>query len=91
MLDEIFAARPFRQHGRLELASHVELVIAGEDDFDDLLLLVPLGVSLRQMRVNRFEACGIVGYRLTFVWRMASEYQNDRHTSEVVRGRAATV
>jgi len=48
-------------------------------------------VSLRQLRVNRFEACGIVGYRLTFLWRMASEYQNDRHTSDVVRGRAATV
>ena len=50
-----------------------------------------LAVSLRQLRVNCFEACGIVGYRLTFLWRMASENQNDRHTSGVVRDRAATV
>ena len=32
VLDEIFAARPVLEHGRLELARHVELMVAGEDD-----------------------------------------------------------
>ena len=34
---------PSVEHGRLELARHVELMEAGEDDLLDLLLLVPLG------------------------------------------------
>ena len=43
MLDQVLAARPFVQHGGLELARGVELVEAGEDDLLDLLLLVLLG------------------------------------------------
>ena len=42
VLDQVLAARPFRQHGGLQLAGGVELVIAGEDELLDLLLLVLL-------------------------------------------------
>ena len=43
VLDQVLAARPFRQHGGLQLPRGVELVKAGEDDLLDLLLLVLLG------------------------------------------------
>ena len=43
VLDQVLAARPFRQHGGLQLARGVELVEAREDDLLDLLLLVLLG------------------------------------------------
>ena len=43
VLHQIFAARAVRQHGGLELARHIKLVVAGEDDLLDLLFLVPLG------------------------------------------------
>jgi hypothetical protein len=32
MLDQVFAARPFRQYRRQQFASGVELVVTGEDD-----------------------------------------------------------
>jgi hypothetical protein len=43
VLDEVLAAGPVAQHRGLELAGHVELVEAREDEPDDLLLLVALG------------------------------------------------
>ena len=43
MLDQIFAARAFLPHRGDELSRRVELVIAGEDELGDLLLLVLLG------------------------------------------------
>ena len=43
VLDQVLAARAVLEHGGLQLARHVELVVAGEDDLLDLLLLVALG------------------------------------------------
>ena len=43
VLDQVLAARPILEHGGLKLAGHVELMVAGEDDLLDLLLLVALG------------------------------------------------
>ena len=42
VLHQVLAARPFGQYRRLQLAGHVELVVAREDDLVDLLLLVAL-------------------------------------------------
>jgi len=42
VLDEVFGARTVREHGGLEPAGHVELVVAGEDDLVDLVLLISL-------------------------------------------------
>ena len=42
VLDQVFPARPFGEHGGAQLAGGVELVIAGEDQRLDLLLRVPL-------------------------------------------------
>ena len=42
MLDQIFVARAFRQHGFAQATGRVELVIARENQLLDLPLLVPL-------------------------------------------------
>ncbi len=42
VLDEILVARPFAEHGLLELACGIELVVTREDDLGDLLLVVLL-------------------------------------------------
>ncbi len=52
MLDQVLAARPFGQHGGLELSRRVELMKPGEDDLLDLLLLVLLG---HQIAAQDFE------------------------------------
>ena len=43
MLDEILAAGPVPEHGGLECAGDIELVVAREDDLMDLLFLIALG------------------------------------------------
>ncbi|MDP2823093.1 MAG: hypothetical protein Q8O52_10520 [Sulfuritalea sp.] len=57
MLNEILAARPVVEHGRLELARHVELMVAGEDDLLDLLLLVALGDEVTAKDFQPALAC----------------------------------
>ena len=42
MLDQVLAARPFLQHGGLQLARHIQLVVAGKDDPLHQFLLVAL-------------------------------------------------
>ena len=43
VLDQVLATRPFSQHGGLELAGDIKLVVAGEDHRLDLLFLVAAG------------------------------------------------
>jgi hypothetical protein len=43
VLNQVLAAGPGREHGRLDLSRHVQLMRPGKDDLDDLLLLVPPG------------------------------------------------
>ena len=65
MLDQVLAARAVLQHRPLELARHVQLVVARKDDALDLLFLVALGDQVAaqdfQPAVNRPDLLPQVG------------------------------
>ena len=42
VLDQVLAAGPRFKHGGLQLPRHIELVVAREDNFFDLLFVIPL-------------------------------------------------
>ena len=77
VLDQVLAARPVVEHGPLELAGDVELMVTGEDDVLDLLLLVALG---DQVAAQDFQPALPSPYLLPEIGRPVATCRVDRIT-----------